>query len=91
MSGPAGSYYFGLFVYGQNHCGCSFTRIYAMNTGIDGLFGGGTASAPGWEVGTGAANTIPAGFRLENSLVPQPTVAIAVFGTAKQEDDHENL
>jgi hypothetical protein len=51
MSGPPGSYYFGLFL-GQTWPGTpTFTGIYATNTGVDGLFSGGVVAVPGWAAG----------------------------------------
>jgi hypothetical protein len=50
MSGPPGSYYFGLFL--LNSKNYTFTGIYATNTGINGLFSGGTVAVPGWAPGT---------------------------------------
>jgi len=51
MSGPPGSYYFGLFL-GETWPGTpTFTGIYATNTGVDGLFSGGVVAVPGWAAG----------------------------------------
>jgi hypothetical protein len=52
MSGPPGSYYFGLFFGIPNNGSYTFTGIYATNTGVDGLFSGGTVAVPGWAAGT---------------------------------------
>ena len=125
MTGPAGSYYFGLFFGLPNNGNYTFTGIYATNTGVDGQFSGGVVAVPGWAagvsktffvagwdasmghdfnplwffgsptvfgasfIGSGAAgdglstpalnlfgpNTIQFGFRLNNSLVPEPSIA----------------
>jgi hypothetical protein len=52
MSGPPGSYYFGLFFGEGNPYSWTFTGIYATNTGINGLFSGGVVAVPGWAPGT---------------------------------------
>src|SRR5215471_7049500 len=46
-----GTYYFGLFL-GRPNSSWFFTGLYATNTGVDGLFSGGVAAAPGWAPGT---------------------------------------
>jgi hypothetical protein len=52
MSGPPGSYYFGLFFGGGPFLNPTFTGIYATNTGVNGLFNGGVVAVPGWGAGT---------------------------------------
>ena len=63
MSGPRGSFYFGLLVYdriiGINSV--TFTGIYGTNTGVNGLFDGGTVAVPGWIPGT-STNFMIAGW-----------------------------
>ena len=59
MSGPSGSYYFGLFL--GTFQSPTFTGIYATNTGADGLFSGGVAAVPGWSAGT-STNYFVAGW-----------------------------
>jgi hypothetical protein len=63
MSGPRGSFYFGLLVYdrtiGINSL--TFTGIYGTNTGANGFFDGGTVAVPGWMPGT-STNFIIAGW-----------------------------
>lgn len=56
ISGPPGSYYFGLLTAPPGPIdwpqGFTFTGIYATNTGVAGMFSGGTAVAvPGWAAG----------------------------------------
>jgi hypothetical protein len=56
ISGPAGSYYFGLLIAPTNVTSLSqftFAGIYATNTGVDGMFAGGSiVSVPNWAAGT---------------------------------------
>jgi hypothetical protein len=52
MSGPPGSYYFGLFLGAPNPGSYTFTGIYATNAGVNGLFSGGVVAVPGWAPGT---------------------------------------
>jgi hypothetical protein len=52
MSGPGGSFYFGLLIGDPNLNNFTFTGIYGTNTGVNGLFSGGTAAVPGWLPGT---------------------------------------
>jgi hypothetical protein len=50
MSGPRDSFYFGLFLISSNTY--TFTGLYATNTGVDGMFSGGTVAVPWWAAGT---------------------------------------
>lgn len=52
MSGPPGSFYFGLFLGAPNPGSYTFTGLYATNTGVNGLFNGGVVAVPGWAPGT---------------------------------------
>jgi hypothetical protein len=63
MCGPRDSYYFGLFLAASTNTFIPyfFTGIYATNTGVDGLFSGGTVAVPGWLPGT-ATNFFVAGW-----------------------------
>jgi len=60
MSGPAESYYFGVFFLPTNNSGASgFAGIYATNIGVNGLFNGGSSVVvPGWAPGTARAFAI---------------------------------
>lgn len=49
MTGPPGTYYFELFL--GTPANYTLTGLYATNTGVDGLFSGGTVSVPGWAAG----------------------------------------
>jgi hypothetical protein len=52
MSGPPGAYYFELFLGTPLDGKYTSTGLFATNTGVDGLFSGGTVAVPGWGAGT---------------------------------------
>jgi len=52
MSGQRGSYYFALLVGTPGNFDFTFTGFYATNTGVDGLFSGGTVASFDWAPGT---------------------------------------
>jgi hypothetical protein len=62
MSGPRDSFYFGLLIGDPlNGVNWTFTGLYGTNTGVNGLFSGGTVAVPGWLAGT-TTNFLVAGW-----------------------------
>ena len=84
MSGPRDSYYFGLLLYDTHLFTWTFTGIYGTNTGVNGLFSGGTVAVPGWMPGT-SSNFFVAGWSAElghdfSYLFPGNTPTANVYG-----------